>query len=129
MSNRLRIMGADGVVSTTDGVTNTVVVSYDLSSTILGSVNGAAHVVARLVGRDSSGNAVGGQFAATFQRISGTLTNAGAALQTIGAFLGTSALLASVTSFAVSGNIIQLKVIGVALTTIEWYGTMDIIIN
>ncbi len=129
MSQRLRIMSADGVASTSDGTTATVIASYDLSSTPLGSVNGAVHVKARLVGRDSAGNAVGGEFAATLQRVAGTLTNVGAALQTVGALLGTAALLVSVPSFVASGNVIQLKVTGVAATTIEWYGTMDIIVN
>lgn len=120
-----------GSVQTTDA-TATTVVSYDLSSAAA-SPSGVAWnncaVSARCVisGRQSS-NIVAGEIIAAFERTTGTLAAVGAAGGT-GTLNKSAALDTATVTIDASGNLIRVRVTGVAATTIDWSAYLYLTLN
>lgn len=120
-----------GNVQTTDA-TATTVVSYDLSDAAASPTEAAwnnCSVTVRCVisGRQSS-NIVAGEMQASFERTSGTLAAVGVAGGT-GTLSKSAALVTAAVTIDASGNLIRVRVAGVAATTIDWSATLYLSLN
>jgi hypothetical protein len=120
-----------GVVQTTDA-TQTTLFSYDLSSASASGTGAAwndctVQVMLMVTGKSGT-NHLGGELLATFKRNSGTLAIVGAAAG-IGTLQADAALATASVSIDASGNIIRVRVTGVAATTIDWSGNLQMWFN
>lgn len=126
----LKLRESKAGTGTTTSTTEVTIVSFDVTT---GGPGGTAlndctiFIVARLAGFVPAGGTGVGTFdGAAFKVVSGTLTQIGASAQTIPPIKDTGGSPAGV--LVAVGNIINYNAAGVAATTIEWYGNMDIFV-
>jgi len=119
-----------GTTTTTDAVTQQPLATFN---TATAGPNGTAldncsiFITARAAGYVTAGGTGVGEFdAAAFKVVSGTLSQIGATAHTIPTIKDTGGSPQG--DFSVSGTTITYFVTGVAATTIEWFGNMDILI-
>lgn len=110
-----------GTVQTTDAATVTTVATY----TMLAGTTGYA--IFRLVGRDAAGNCASAERAAGTKDPAGTVTVSGTATNLVTFANGSDAALSTcVMTTDGTGNTLRLRVQGIAATTIDWFGTIEI---
>lgn len=119
-----------GTSTTTDAATQVPIVTFDIATGGPGGTaldNCTIFVIGRLAGYVTSGGTGVGTFdAAAFKVVSGTLSQIGASAHTVPPIKDTGGSPAG--DYSVSGTVITYYATGVAATTIEWYGNMDIFI-
>ena len=119
-----------GTGQTTDAVTQIALATFDVSTGAPGGValnNCSIFITARCTGSTASGaNGLGEFVGACFKINSGTLSQVGSTTHAIAMIKDTGG--APNSDFSVSGNVITYFVTGVAATTINWFGTMDIVV-
>lgn len=124
MAQLKQLHNAKGVVQTTDGTTWTTISSYTLST------NATVSIKTWLLGKDSTGKVAVSEGIQSLERIAGTPTLIGSVVELLTFALGSNATLTTCAQrLNLSGDIIQLQVKGVAATTIDWQGKMDLFIN
>lgn len=124
MSSLKQIHNVKGVTSTTDGTTWTTVATYTLTT------NATIQIEVWLVGKDSTGKVATAKSIQSLERIGGASTLIGSIVDLLTFAAGSNALLTtSSLRINLSGDDIQLQVRGVAATTIEWMGRMELRIN
>lgn len=122
-----------GIVTTTDAATQMALVNFDVSTGGPGGTaldNCTIFITARASGYvTGAGTGVGEFDAAAFKVVAGTLSQIGATAHTINPIKDTGGSPAGDFSVSlVSATTITYYVQGVAATTIDWYGNMDIFI-
>lgn len=124
MSSLKQIHNVKGTGSTTDAVTWTTIASYTLAT------NATVQIETWLIGKDSTGKVASAKGVQSLERISGTPALIGSIVDLLGFAAGSNALLTTAAHrINLSGNDIQLQVKGVAATTIEWMGRLELRIN
>jgi hypothetical protein len=119
-----------GTGQTTDATTHVALATFDVSTGGPGGValnNCSIFITARCSGSTASGATAAGEFiGGCFKVNSGTLSQVGATDQAVPMIQDTGGT--PVSDFSVSGNVITYYVTGVAATTINWFGAMDIVV-
>jgi hypothetical protein len=113
-----------GTVQTTD-TTVTTVVSWTPGSHLPVVNNCIVSVAGTIVGKSSANGGVTISANATFSIVSGTVTLLGSQT-TVLAAQGSAALTSSAITIDASSNIIRLRITGIAATTINWTGYLDV---
>lgn len=132
--------GTQGIKTTGAGNTITITVTdtaFSGTATTVGAVNAVLNVNVpvpnnaamslrvNLVGYDAAdGLGIGGELLGTFKNNAGTVTSCGNVDQTKNTDAG---LAAGTFTMIVSGTNVQVQVTGVAGTTIDWKGNIDIV--
>ncbi len=111
-------------VQTTDATTTTIT-SWTPASHLPVVNNCIVSVTGTMVGKSSTNGGVTIVAAATFSIVSGTVTLLGTQTGILAA-QGTAALLTSTVTLDASSNVIRFRITGVAATTINWNGYLDI---
>lgn len=119
-----------GTATTTDAATQQAVATFDVSTA---GPNGTAldecsiFIVGKCTGFvPAAGTSVGAFDGAQFKVVAGTLSQVGASAHTIPPIKDTGGSPAA--DFSVAGSVITYFVTGVAATTIDWVGTIDILV-
>lgn len=121
MAASRKIDSKSGIVTTSDG-TQTVLISYALPT---GSV---CSIDCDIVARKSDGDGARVKKTQTFRNVSGTLTAIGALTDIIALVTDVSLATIAIT-MAVNGAAVEIKVTGIAATTIDWLGLITVYIN
>lgn len=124
MASLKQIHNSKGVGQTTDGTTWVTITTYPLST------DAAISVKTWLVGKDSTGKAAISEGIQSIERISGTPALIGSVVELLSFALGSNAALTTCAQrLNLSGDNIQLQAKGVAATTIDWQGKIELFIN
>lgn len=119
-----------GTNTTTDAGTQQALATFDVSTAGPGGTalnNCSIFVTARCSGFDTAGgNAAGEWVGAEFKVKTGTLSQVGTTNHAIAMIKDTGG--APNSDFSVAGSVITYFVTGVAATTIDWFGGMEIFI-
>lgn len=119
-----------GTGQTTDAVTPIALATFDVSTGGPGGTalnNYSIFITAKCSGSTASGATAAGEFiGGCFKINSGTLSQVSTSDQAVPMIQDTGGTPAS--DFSVSGNVITYFVTGVAATTIDWLGAMDILV-
>jgi len=120
----------DGYGTTTDAGTQIALATFNVSTGGPGGTaldNCSIFITARCVGFCTTGATAGGEFiGGQFKVTSGTLAQVGVSSHAITMIKDTGGSPTS--DFSVAGSTITYYVTGVAATTIDWFGLMDVFI-
>lgn len=120
----------NGTGITTDNTTHISLATFDISTGGPGGValnNCSIFIYGRNVGMDTTNNQVAGEMiAGQFKVVSGTLSKVGSTAQVTAMIDDLPANPGA--DFSTSGTVITMYVTGVTGRTIQWYGTMDIVV-
>ncbi len=119
-----------GVGTTTDASTQIALATFDTSTAGPGGValdNCSIFITGSCTGFNTGGGTGAGEFlGAEFKIVSGTLTQVSTSTHAIAMIKDTGG--APNSEFSVAGSIITYYVTGVAATTIDWFGQIDILV-
>lgn len=127
----LKLRDSKSGTGTTTSASAVTIVTFDVTTGGPGGTaldNCTIFIVGRLAGHVPAGGTGVGTFdGAAFKVVSGTLSRIGASAQTIPPIKDTGGSPSG--ELLAVGNIINYDATGVAATTIEWYGNMDIFVH
>ncbi len=120
-----------GTGITTDAGTQIAIATFDVSTAGPGGTaltNASIFITARCSGFETTGGTAAGEWiGAAFKVVSSALTQVGSANHAITMIKDTGG--APNSDFSVAGSVITYYVTGVAATTINWFGGMEVFIN
>lgn len=115
----------NGVVTTTNAATQTTICSSDTIPD-----DSVGQFLATYIGRDTgTGDVASSSVSGSFKRVAGTLSVVASVNLATFAAESDASLATCTATIDASSNTIRQRVNGVALTDIEWFGTLQLWIN
>lgn len=126
MSRLGQVTKYGGPVTTTGAAVTTVVNWNPLAELPFTFNNVALHIEGVLIARDSSNNSASVRVGRSFKLISGTVSALGTQASVLGVGIGDAGLSTIAATLTTSQGVVVLQATGIAATTIEWTGFIEI---